>query len=68
VFFTVAWRYVDLRRPEGLAELGQGEELKVGEGSDEKRTVRWSKVVDGKGGKKEGLFECVSEVGAGERL
>ena len=59
---------VVLRRPEGLAELEQGEELKVGEGSGEKRTVRWSKVVDGKGGKKEGLFEWVAEVGAGEEV
>ena len=59
---------VVLRRPEGLAELEQGQELKVGEGSGEKRTVRWSKVVDGKGGKKEGLFEWVAEVGAGEEV
>jgi len=75
---------VVLRRPEGLAELEQGEELKVGvehsgregkgEGEgrasagSEKRTVRWSKVVDGKGGKKEGLFEWVVEVGAGEEV
>jgi len=59
---------VVLRRPEGLAELEQGEELKVDSGSGEKRTVRWSKVVDGKGGKKEGLFEWVTEVGAGEEV
>ena len=56
------------RRPEGLAELEQGEELKVGEGSSEKRTVRRSKMVDGKGGRKEGLFEWVVEVGAGEEV
>ena len=59
---------VVLRRPEGLAELEQGEELKVGEGEGEKRTVRWGKVVDGKGGKKEGTFEWVAEVGAGEEI
>jgi len=59
---------VVLRRPEGLAELEQRAELKVGEGSGEKRTVRWSKVADGKGGKKEGLFEWVAEVGAGEEV
>jgi len=77
---------VVLRRPEGLAELAQGEELKVctkdgtregegegeGEGEEEeeggKRTVRWSKVVDGKGGKKQGLFEWVVEIGAGEEV
>jgi len=59
---------VVLRRPEGLAELEQGGDLKVGEEEGEKRTVRWSKVVDGKGGKKEGLFEWVVEVGAGEEI
>ena len=59
---------VVLRHPEGLAELEQGGELKVSEGEGEKRTVRWSKVVDGKGGKKEGLFEWVVEVGAGEEI
>ena len=30
--------------------------------------MRWCKVVDGKGGKKEGLFEWVVEVEAGEEL
>jgi uncharacterized protein (TIGR02231 family) len=72
---------VVLRRPAGLAELQQGEELKVcaegngdgdgdgdGESEREKRTVRWCKVIDGKGGKKEGLFEWVVEVGAGEEV
>ncbi|KAH9985664.1 hypothetical protein BJV74DRAFT_797022 [Russula compacta] len=63
---------VVLRHPAGLADLEQGEELKVGaedgEGEGEKRTVRWSKVVDGKGGRKEGLFEWVFEVGAGEEV
>ncbi|KAI9510195.1 hypothetical protein F5148DRAFT_995619 [Russula earlei] len=73
---------VVLRRPVGLAELEQGKELKVGredgkgegegegesEGEGEKRTVRWSKAVDGKGGKKIGLFEWVFEVGAGEEV
>jgi hypothetical protein len=37
------------------------------EGDGEQR-VRWSKVVDGKGGKKEGLFEWVIDVEAGEEL
>jgi uncharacterized protein (TIGR02231 family) len=71
---------VVLRHPKGLAELAQGDELKVcakdgeregkeeGEGEDGKRTVRWSKVVDGKGGKKEGLFEWAVEIGAGEEV
>ena len=57
-----------LRRPEGLAVLEQGDELKVCEGEGQKRTVRWGNVVDGKGGKKEGMFEWVAEVGAGEEI
>jgi uncharacterized protein (TIGR02231 family) len=59
---------VVLRRPEGLAMLEKGEDLKVCEGEGEKRTVRWSNVVDGKGGKKEGMFEWVVEVGAGKEI
>jgi uncharacterized protein (TIGR02231 family) len=71
---------VVLRQPAGLAELEQKGELRVG-GEDSEReakgekqtqkqtqTVRWSKVVDGMGGKKEGLFEWVVEVEAGEEL
>ena len=70
---------VVLRHPAGLAELEQGKELQVGAKEDEgdgesegkkqkKQKVRWCKVVDGKGGRKEGLFEWVVEVGAGEKL
>lgn len=71
---------VVLRRPAGLAELEQGKELQVrakedgeregddgGEGEGEgkkKQSVRWCKVD----GRKEGLFEWVVEVGAGEEL
>ena len=55
---------VILRHPDGLADLEQGRELKV----SEQRTVRWCKIVDGKGGKKEGLFEWVFEVGAGAEV
>jgi uncharacterized protein (TIGR02231 family) len=65
---------VVLRHPACLAELEQGEELQIGakdggkEGKSKTQTVRWGKQVDGKGGKKEGLFEWVVEVGAGEEL
>ena len=65
---------VVLRRPAGLAELEQGAELQVNADDDEeedkgkKQRVRWGKVVDGKGGKKEGVLEWVVEVGAGEEL
>ena len=65
---------VVLRHPEGLAKMGQGEGGVVlsakdcGREGDGEQRVRWCKVVDGKGGKKEGLFEWVVEVGAGEEL
>jgi uncharacterized protein (TIGR02231 family) len=72
---------VVLRHPAGLAELEQGKELQVdakedgeregdsdSDGEGKKQRVRWCKIVDGKGGRKEGLFEWVVEVGAGEEL
>ncbi|KAI9458943.1 hypothetical protein BJY52DRAFT_1268152 [Lactarius psammicola] len=71
---------VVLRRPAALADLEQGEELEVGaedaEGEGEegevrpeppagsRRTVRWCKS----GGRKEGLFEWVVDIGAGEEV
>jgi len=63
---------VVLRHPAGLADMDQGEGLVAGskekdEGKKE-QIVRWSKLIDGKGGRKEGLFEWVVEVGAGEEL
>ncbi|KAH9000878.1 hypothetical protein EDB86DRAFT_472098 [Lactarius hatsudake] len=71
---------VVLRRPAALADLEQDEELEVGEEVKEvgdedeerraapRRKVRWCKLVDGKGGRKEGLFEWVVDVGAGEEV
>jgi uncharacterized protein (TIGR02231 family) len=81
---------VVLRRPAGLADLEQGEELEVGtdgeaaeeeggEGEGEegearperskvRRIVRWCKSAVGKGGRKEGMFEWVVDVGAGEEV
>ncbi|KAI0263076.1 hypothetical protein BC834DRAFT_828113 [Gloeopeniophorella convolvens] len=61
---------VVLRRPAGLAELNQEKEgsAQAENPKDKKTTVRWSKVTDGKGGRKEGLFEWVFEVGAGEEV
>ena len=73
---------VVLRHPAGLAELEQGKELEIGakeeggpDGDDDdegegrkKQRVRWCKVVGGKGGRKDGLFEWVVEVGASEEL
>ena len=79
---------VVLRRPAGLADLEQGEDLELGAESEEaaedegegeeeearterskaRRTVRWCKLIDGKGGRKEGLFEWVVDIGAGEEV
>ncbi|KAH9008637.1 hypothetical protein EDB83DRAFT_489714 [Lactarius deliciosus] len=75
---------VVLRRPAALADLEQGEELEVGAEDEEeegeegevrperraapRRKVRWCKSVDGKGGRKEGLFEWVVDVGANEEV
>ncbi|KAH9059612.1 hypothetical protein EDB87DRAFT_1822687 [Lactarius vividus] len=74
---------VVLRRPAALADLEQGEELEVsaevGEEAKEgevrpeqraapRRKVRWCKLVDGKGGRKEGLFEWVVDVDVGEEV
>ena len=51
---------VTLRNPEGLALAKDGEEVAVemeGDATDVK--VRWSKVEDGKGGEKDGMYEWV---------
>lgn len=55
---------VVLRKPEGLASAKDGEEVDVG--SDKK--VMWEKLVDGKGGEKEGKLEWKASVGAGSKL
>lgn len=54
---------VVLRRPGGFTRLEQGEELRVSEGrsGDQNRAVSWSKVVNGKVGRR--VFEWVVEAG-----
>ena len=51
---------------EGQEEEGRGESKSKSKSKEQ--IVRWSDVVDGKGGKKEGLFEWVVGVEAGEEL
>ncbi|KAH9174781.1 hypothetical protein EDB89DRAFT_2227940 [Lactarius sanguifluus] len=66
----------DLEQGEELevgAEDEEEEEKEEGEVRPERRAaprrkVRWCKLVDGKGGRKEGLFEWVVDVGAGEEV
>lgn len=59
---------VILRKPEGLAHLKDGDVLdlkSIGEGLK----VKWSKLdQDGNGGEKEGKFDWLWSVGAGERI
>ena len=60
---------VTLRKPEGLALAKDGEEVTLqtmSEGIDVK--VRWTKVEDGKGGEKEGMYEWVLAVPAGQAV
>ena len=60
---------VTLRKPEGLALAKDGEEVAL-QMMDESLNVnaRWTKVEDGKGGEKDGMFEWVCRVGSGKKL
>jgi hypothetical protein len=69
----------DLEQGEDLELGAESEEAAEGEGEGEeeearserskaRRTVRWCKLIDGKGGRKEGLFEWVVDIGAGEEV
>jgi uncharacterized protein (TIGR02231 family) len=53
---------------EGDSGHGSDGEVEAEAEGKKKQRVRWCKAVDGKGGRKEGLFEWVVEVGAGEEL
>ncbi len=62
---------VMLRRPAGLAEAAQGAEVAVKlaqpqEGVTAK--VRWTKVEDGRGGEKDGLYEWVCAIPPGKKI
>ncbi|KAI0636276.1 hypothetical protein C8Q77DRAFT_1252630 [Trametes polyzona] len=65
---------VTLRKPAGLAEALEGDEVVVDVGDGEGKEggasakVRWSKVVDGKGGEKDGLYEWVCAIPAGKKI
>ncbi|KAI0636279.1 hypothetical protein C8Q77DRAFT_637351 [Trametes polyzona] len=65
---------VTLRKPAGLAEALEGDEVVVDDGDGEGKEggasakVRWSKVVDGKGGEKDGLYEWVCVIPAGKKI
>lgn len=51
---------VMLRKPDGLAQIKDGEEVAVRLGGDVTDVkARWSKVRNGKGGEKDGMYEWV---------
>ncbi|TFK87179.1 hypothetical protein K466DRAFT_549154 [Polyporus arcularius HHB13444] len=60
---------VMLRKPEGLAQIKDGEEITVSSMGDVKEVkARWSKVDNGKGGEKDGMYEWVCAVPAGKKV
>ena len=67
---------VVLRRPHGLAQAKDGEEVDVmlpeqGETGDSERQqarVRWTRTENMDGGEKEGLYEWVCEIKAGKKI
>ncbi|TFK87177.1 hypothetical protein K466DRAFT_663212 [Polyporus arcularius HHB13444] len=60
---------VMLRKPDGLARVKDGEEITVRlEGQVKDAKARWSKVENGKGGEKDGMYEWVCALPAGETV
>ncbi|TFK87173.1 hypothetical protein K466DRAFT_522882 [Polyporus arcularius HHB13444] len=60
---------VMLRKPEGLAQAKDGEEVTVLlKGEVQNAKARWSKLENGKGGEKDGMYEWVCSVPAGKAV
>lgn len=59
-----SWRVV-LRKPKGLADAVDEEEVTIRDGAQAKQKIRWSKLPNGKGGQTEGKYEWVVEIPAG---
>ena len=62
---------VMLRKPDGLALAKVNEEVEVAlESTSEVKEarVRWGKVEDGKGGEKDGMYEWVCAIPAGQKV
>ena len=57
---------VILRLPEGLADAKDGEDVVVNK--DTKLKVGWEKLVDGKGGEKEGKYQWNGSIKAKDKL
>jgi hypothetical protein len=58
---------VVLRKPEGLANAKDGQEVELEKGESAVK-VMWEKLVDGKGGEKDGKFEWKGTVKAKDKL
>ena len=70
---SVANIQVVLRRPAGLAQAKDGEEVTValpgtGDAAGQEAKVRWARTESGGGGEKEGLYEWVCELKAGKKV
>ncbi|KAI1792172.1 hypothetical protein LXA43DRAFT_364276 [Ganoderma leucocontextum] len=66
---------VALRRPDGLAQSKDGEEVIValspsgaGDSEGQEAKVQWARTENGGGGEKEGLYEWVCELKAGKKV
>ena len=62
---------VMLRKPDGLAQAKDGDEVTVrldGDGDVQEAKARWAKVDDGKGGEKDGMYEWICGITAGKRV
>ena len=62
---------VTIRKPQGLDFAKEREDVtlqdSVVDGEEASMKARWTKVEDGKGGKKDGMYEWVCEVQAGQK-
>ena len=64
---------VALRKPDGLAQAKDGEEVTVtlpgvGDAAGQEAKVRWARTENGGGGEKQGLYEWVCELKAGKKV
>ncbi|KAI9058191.1 hypothetical protein FKP32DRAFT_1597260 [Trametes sanguinea] len=63
---------VVLRKPVGLADAKDGQTIldrvETGDGESAMAKVRWTEVVDGKGGEKDGMFEWIHAIPAGKKV
>lgn len=59
---------VTLNKPEGLATAKEDEVVSVSNNDQEEIKVRWTTPKEGRGGEKDGLYEWVCGIPAGEQV